>query len=324
MKKTILLLAVAALLCSCAAEPAETTATTTAAEPAETTEAATTTEASAQTTPEADRGESETDRGERLNVNTSAFYYADVDPADLSFYKNEADDSYDIYYNFDYTYGFGTSVYDDSTLHPERFDLENYDYTPETEYNAPKPFEIKAGDTVGDYRIRSAHTLIAKKDMGYAEGAILETEIVLDGEYSFTGMLRFFYNEDYMIGAGDLQFIPTEPLTNFPLPIGFGPQAAFFSGNTAVYSELMRGLRTGNFFTEETGEYVLTDAENNIHTAVKFDESVLAELNRMLSGETDDCEKHVEVTLSNITLTYSEQFGSARSAAVITEIKEIK
>lgn len=314
MKKSLLFLTVAALLCSCAAEPAETTTTTTTAAPAEST---TTTEEPAQTTPEADRGE-------RLTVNTNAFYYADVDPADLSFYKNEADDSYDIYYNFDYTYGFGTSVYDDSTLHPERFDVENYDYTPETEYNAPKPFEIKAGDTVGDYRIRSAHTLIAKKDMGYAEGAIFETEIVLDGEYSFTGMLRFFYNEDYMIGAGDLQFIPTEPLTNFPLPIGFGPQAAFFSGNTAVYSELMRGLRTGNFFTEETGEYVLTDAENNIHTAVKFDEPVLAELNRMLSGKKNDCEKHVEVTLSNITLTYSEQFGCARSMAVITGIKEIK
>lgn len=317
MKKTILLLAVAALLCSCAEKPTETTTTPAETAPAETTEATTTTEAPAQTVPEADRGE-------RLTVNTNAFYYADVDPADLSFYKNEADDSYDIYYNFDYTYGFGTSVYDDSTLHPERFDLENYDYTPETEYNAPKPFEIKAGDTVGDYRIRSAHTLIAKKDMGYAEGAILETEIVLDGEYSFTGMLRFFYNEDYMIGAGDLQFIPTEPLTNFPLPIGFGPQAAFFSGNTAVYSELMRGFRVGNFFTEESGAFTLTDEENNIYTAVKFDDSVLAELNRMLSGKTNDCEKHVEVTLSNITLTYSEQFGSARSAAVITRIKEIE
>lgn len=311
MKKALLFLTVAALLCSCTAEPNETTTTTAAAEPAETTEAP------AQTTPEADRGE-------RLTVNTSAFYHANVDPADLHFYKNEADDSNEFYYVFDYTYGFGTSVYDDSTLHPERFDLENYDYTPETEYNAPKPFEIKAGDTVGDYRIRSAHTMIAKKDMGYEEGAILETGIVLDGEYSFTGMLRFFYNEDYMIGAGDLQFIPTEPLTNFPLPIGFGPQAAFFSENTAVYSELMRGLRTGNFFTEETGEYVLTDAENNIRTAVKFDEAVLAELNRMLSGEKNDSEKRVEVTLSNITLTYSEQFGSARSAAVITGIKEIE
>lgn len=316
MKKALLFLTVAALLCSCAAEPAETTTTPAETAPAETTTTTPTAEEPAQTTP--------ADRGEQLTVNTNAFYYADVDPADLHFYKNEADDSYDIYYNFDYTYGFGTSVYDDSTLHPERFDLENYDYTPETEYVSPKPFEIKAGDTVGDYRIRLAHTLIAKTDMGYEAGAILETEIVLDGEYPFTGMLRFFYNEDYMIGAGDLQFIPTEPLTNFPLPIGFGPQAAFFSGNTAVYSELMRGFRTGNFFTEESGAFTLTDEENNIYTAVKFDEPVLAELNRMLSGETNDCEKRVEVTLSNITLTYSEQFGSARSAAVITGIKEIE
>ncbi|MDE7233619.1 MAG: hypothetical protein K2N29_01000 [Ruminiclostridium sp.] len=317
MKKALLFFTIAALLCSCTAEPAETTTTPTVAAPAESTTTAAATEAHAQTTPKADRGE-------QLHVNTNAFYYADVDPADLHFYKNEADDSNEFYYVFDYTYGFGTSVYDDSTLHPERFDIENYDYTPETEYVSPKPFEIKAGDTVGDYRIYSAHTMIAKKDMGYEEGAILETEIVLDGEYSFTGMLRFFYNEDYMIGAGDLQFIPTEPLTNFPLPIGFGPQAAFFSGNTAVYSELMRGLRTGNFFTEESGAFTLTDEENNIYTAVKFDEPVLAELNRMLSGEKNDCEKHVEVTLSNVTLTYSEQFGSARSKAVITGIKEIK
>lgn len=317
MKKTLYLLAIAALLCSCAAEPAETTTTPAVAEPAETTEATTTTEAPAQTVPEADRGK-------RIDVNTSAFYHANVDPEDLYFYENEAVDSNDIYYTFDYTYGFGTSVYDDSTLHPERFDLENYDYTPETEYVSPKPFEIKAGDTVGDYRIYSAHTTIAKPGTFSMDPAILETELVLDGEYSFTGMLRFFYDEDYMIDAGDLRFLPTEPLTDFPLPMGFGAETSFFLGNTAVYSELVNGFRAGNLFTEEAGVFTMTDAENGLYTAVKFTEPVLAELNRMLSGETDDCERHVEVTLSNITLTYSEQFGSARSMAVITGIKEIK
>lgn len=318
MKKTLYLLAIAALLCSCAEKPIETTMPSTVTEPAESTA---TTAATAEEPPQTT---SEADRGERLTVNTNAFYYADVDPADLHFYKNEADDSNEYYHRFDYTYGFGTSVYDDSTLHPERFDLENYAYTPETEYASPKPFEIKAGDTVGDYRIYAAHTLIAKTDMGYEEGAILETEIILDGEYPFTGVLRFFYNEDYMIGAGDLQFLPTEPLTNFPLPTGFGAHTSFFLGNTAVYSELMNGLRVGNLFTEESGVFTLTDKENNIYTAIKFGEPVLSELNRMFSGETDDCEKRVEVTLSNITLTYSEQFGSARSAAVITGIREMK
>lgn len=319
MKKTLLFLTVAALLCSCTAEPTGTTTTTAA--PAEST---TTTEEPVQTSPEADHGDPETDRGERIDVNTSAFYHANVDPEDLYFYENEAVDSNDIYYTFDYTYGFGTSVYDDSTLHPERFDLENYDYTPETEYVSPKPFEVKAGDTVGDYRIYSARTTIAKPGTFSMDPAILETELVLDGEYSFTGMLRFFYDEDYMIDAGDLRFLPTEPLTDFPLPMGFGAETSFFLGNTAVYSELVNGFRAGNLFTEEAGVFTMTDAENGLYTAVKFTEPVLAELNRMLSGETDDCERHVEVTLSNITLTFSEQFGTARSAAVITGIKEIK
>ena len=315
MKKALLFFTIAALLCSCAAEPNETTPTTTpaAAEPAETT--TTTAAEPAQTAPEADRGE-------RLSVNANAFYHANVDPADLYFYKSEADNSSEYYYKFDYTYGFGTSVYDDSTLHPERFDLENYDYTPETEYTAPKPFEIKAGDTVGDYRIRSARTTAALYTGD--ECSICEAELVLDGEYSFTGLLRFFYDEDYAINAGDLQFIPSEPLTNFPLPLGFGAQVSFFSENTAVYSELQNGFRVGNFFTEETGAYTLTDEENHIYTAVKFDEAVLAELNRMLSGETSDCEKHVEVTLSGINLVYDDQTGSMRTQAVITGIKEIE
>lgn len=306
MKKALLFFTVAALLCSCSAEPAETTTAPAVTEPTESTTTTAAAEEPIQTTPEADRGE-------RLRVNTNGFYYADVAPADLSFYKNEADDSSEYYYSFDYTYGFGTSVYDDSTLHPERFDLENYGYTPETEYASPKPFEIKAGDTVGDYRISSALTRIAKADMGYEEGSILETELVLDGEYTFTGALRFFYKEDYMIGAGDLQFLPTELLTNFPLPIGFGAQASFFLGNTAVYSELMNGFRVGNLFEG-----------NNVYTQTELDESVLAELNRMLSGETNDCERRVEITLSNITLTYNDQFGSARTAATITRIREVE
>lgn len=316
MKKTLYLLAIAALLCSCAAEPAETTTTTTTAAPAATT---TTTEKPAQTTPEADRGE-------RLQVNANAFYHANVDPADLYFYQNEATPLYesDNYHQFDYTYGFGTSVYDDSTLHPERFDLENYDYTPETEYTAPKLFEIRAGDTVGDYRIYSAHTTIARNSADDEERTIVATEIVLDGEYTFTGALRFFYDEEYTIESGDLQFIPTEPLTNFPLPLGFGAVPSFFLGNTAVYSELINGFRVGNLFTGETGMIIFTDEENNLFTPIKLGESVLAELNRMLSGEKSDCERRVEITLSNITLAYNDQNGSTRTKAVITGIKEIK
>lgn len=205
MKKTMLFLTVAALLCSCAAEPAETTTAPISAEP---TAVTTTPEKSQPTDPPKDRGE-------RLRVNTNAYYYADVNPEDLIFYKNEADDSNEYSYNFDYTYGFGTSVYDDSMLHPDRFDLENYDYAPEAEYACSKLFEIKAGDTVGDYKILSARTSIMKAGMGDEGNAILETAIVLDGEYSFTGALRFYYNEDYMIGAGDLRFLPTEPLTSF-------------------------------------------------------------------------------------------------------------
>lgn len=323
MKKTMLLLTIAALLCSCSTAPAETTTTP----PTETTTAPMTDEsaegrATGEEETTAPQTVSEEDRSERLRVNTNAFYYAGVDPADLHFYKNEADDSSEYYYTFDYTYGFGASVYDDSTLHPERFDPENYGYTPETEYVFPKPFEIKAGDTVGDYRIGAAHTMIAKLDMGYEEGAILETEIVLDGEYSFTGALRFFYDEDYMIGAGDLRFLPTEPPTGFPLPIGFGAQPSFFLGNTAVYSELMSGLRVGNLFTGNTN-FVELDEETGEWGAVGIDPAVFEKLNQILASEKADCQKWVEITLSEITLTWSDQFGTAQSKAKITDIREI-
>ncbi len=75
----------------------------------------------------------------------------------------------------------------------------------------------------------------------------------------------------------------------------------------------MNGFRVGNLFEG-----------NNVYTQTELDESVLAELNRMLSGETNNCERRVEITLSNITLTYSDQFGSARTAATITRIREIE
>ncbi len=319
MKKTIFLITLTALLCSCAAKPAETTATPADTAPAETTITTAAAAEPVQTTPE-------TDRGERLTVNTDAFYNVTVNPENLYFYKNDADTSFsEYYYKFDYTYGFVPSVYDDSTLHPERFDRENYDYTPETEYVYPEVFRIGAGDTVGGYRIRSAETTIVNSDMvEYGGNAICATEIILDGEYSFTGVLRFFYDEDYAITAGDLQFLPTEPLTDFPLPLGYSAHTSFFNENTAVYSELMNGFRTGNFFTEESGAYVVTDEENHLYEMLKFDDAVLAELTRMLSGETNDCEKRVEVTLSGINLVFNDQTGSMGSKAVITAIKEIK
>lgn len=318
MKKTLLLLTIAALLCSCAAEPAETTPTIT--EPAETTTTTeATTEEPVQTVPEANRGE-------RLNVNTDAFYNVTVDPENLYFYKNDADTSFsEYYYRFDYTYGFVPSVYDDSSLHPERFDVENYDYTPETEYVYPTVFRIEAGDTVGGYRIHSARTTILNSETaGYGNNEICGTEIVLDGEYSFTGVLRYFYDEDYGVTSGDLQFLPTEPLTGFPLPLGYSAHTSFCGENTAVYSELMNGFRTGNYLAEESGAYIVTDEENHLYEMLKFNDSVLAELDRMFSGETSDCERRVEITLSGIDMVFNDQNGSMGSMAVITAVKEIE
>lgn len=339
MKKTIFLITLTALLCSCAAEPAETTATMTAA-PAETTTTTAATEEPVQTTPEtdqgepetdqgepeADQGEPETDRGERLSVNVNPSCFVGIDPADLYFYENEWTSLYgsDDYRRFDYTYVFGASVYDDSTLHPERFNLENGTYKPETKYAVPKPFKVKAGDTVGDYRICSAQTMTSRMGGNKEVQTIDVTEVVLDGEYSFTGVLRFFYNEKYPVGAGGLWFLPSEPLKSFPIPIGFGAHPSFFSENTAVYSELTDGFFVGNLFTGESGVYTYTGDEENRYAAIKLDESVLAALNRMLSEETGNCEKRVEVTLRKITLTYGTRPGGTQKVAVITGIKEIK
>lgn len=332
MKKTLLFLTIAALLCSCAAEPAETTATTTNA-PAETTTSTAATEKPAHGDPETDRGdpetdhdEPETDHDERLLVSVNPLCFVGIDPADLYFYENEWTPLYgsDDYRRFNYTYVFGASVYDDSTLHPERFDLENGTYKPETKYAVPKPFKVKAGDTVGGYRVSSAYTLTSVMGENREVQKIDVTEVVLDGEYSFTGVLRFFYNEEYPIAAGGLRFLPSEPLKSFPIPIGFEAHPSFFSENTAVYSELTDGFYVGNLFTGNSGVYTYTDDEENRYAAIKLDESVLAALNRMLSEETGNCEKRVEVTLSKITLTYGTQPGGTQKVAVITGIREIE
>ncbi|MCM1334348.1 MAG: hypothetical protein NC084_04940 [Bacteroides sp.] len=228
MKKTIALIAAVALLASCAAE---TTPTETTTPPAETTTPPAETTTEPETTPPP---ETMADRGERIDVGVASFYYTEVDPALLNFYKNEAEEV-SGFYSFDYAYAFGTSVYDDSELHPERFDVASYRYDPAEEYRAAEPFEIRAGDSVGGYRIKSAKTMIAPTDMGYGENTIIENGFELDGEYTFTGVLRFFYEEDYMIGAGEIQFFPAEPLTDFPVPLGFGatPPSSTISAFTA-------------------------------------------------------------------------------------------
>ncbi|MCM1334349.1 MAG: hypothetical protein NC084_04935 [Bacteroides sp.] len=85
----------------------------------------------------------------------------------------------------------------------------------------------------------------------------------------------------------------------------------------------MNGFRVGNLFTGAEWGQSTFDAETGEYISVKIDEDVLKELERMFGDETGYSERRVTVTLKDISLAYSEQFGAGRCTASIAAVEEI-
>lgn len=242
--------------------------------------------------------------GGRDFFNTETTYY---------FAEDALDSGNEFYYEFDYTYGFlASGVYDDSFRSPEKFDLEDFLYTPDKEYDKPDEFiRISAGKTVGNAKIKSAFSSLTKEgDEG--ESYIWITEALLDGEYELTGVCTYYYIEEYGASSGDMFFIPDESIAGFPLVCGFSAGASF-NGGVGAYSEVPRGLYIGNLFNA-----------GNRSDNITLGDDVLKNLNGIFGSETENCTKKVKVKLSDIKLSWNDQIGTSLSRAVPLSAREIK
>lgn len=320
MKKSILILALAAIFCSsCKSEPAaqtttqassETTAQTSAETSAETTPT-TTEETSA---PETEASAEEKDRGEAVQPARDQIF----DTEGMLFYPDEAEDNGDTL-KFDYIYGFIASGFcDTSDLNPERFDVENYMYTPPEESEPSEYIELKEGETYGGAKIKTARTTLMRRGDEYG---LLDMGIELEGEFEFEGTLNFYYDDEYVIGAGDMRFVPESGLKGLPLTAGCEARLQVTNGR-GIYSEFSNGWSVGNLFSESPTRKVLGADGKRIELTQS--EEVTDALNDMFGSETASCSKRAKVKLSNVTFIYSDQFGLLRCSANIEEIEEIK
>ncbi len=211
----------------------------------------------------------------------------------------------EFYYEFDYAYGFlAPGVYDDSFRSPEKFDLENFLYTPDKEYDEPRGFlRLSAGEFAGGAKIKSAFSSLTKEnDDGESYAWIMEA--LLDGEYELTGVCVYYYIEEYGASSGDMFFIPDESIAGFPLVCGFKPGASF-GGGVGAYSEIPRGLYIGNLFNA-----------GNRSDNITLGEGALEDLNKIFGSETGNSAKRVKLKLSDIKLSWNDQIGTSLSSAV--------
>ena len=204
-----------------------------------------------------------------------------------------------------------TGMYHDSESEPELFEKEDFIYSGEMpEYGGLSSFA--AGDSVGGLTVSSAQMMF-EKDMN---NMVFSNSLELDGELTLTGVLRFHYDEQYTIARGDMIFIPDGSYKGYPVPCDplndrLELYANFDSSadkewnvipgeGIALFSDAPR-FRVGNYFDSYAGNGEVSD---------------------VVGSADQNLSRRVEITLTDITLSCSEQFGE-RSHAKIVSIKPL-
>ena len=302
---------------------AETTAAeTTSAEP-ETTSAASSEETKAASA--ADTAESGEDEG--FHVTKTLLY---TTPFDKKYYMEDT-------VKFDEEFGMATydtalvrsstGIYHDSDSEPSLFIPDEFVYNGETA-GIGTVYQVKANDVWKGLTVSSAETMLScyLPEGGSDYNAYPFSSLVtFDGEVTLTGIVRYYFNDQYMISSGDMHFIPDSSYKGLPLSFGI-------SGMDTIYGT--RDLDTREDFSEDSGygdDYwggnvcVYSDAPcfciGNLLTdeALKSDTALI----ELLDGAKADCTKRVEITLGNIELHWSDQFGTTRCCGVIKSIKAV-
>lgn len=316
-KKLISALALsAALLTSGCNKPAEQT--TTASEQTTASEAVTTASETATAAPETTTTAETSAVTEATEDNSNKTLIRSF-PNGTELYLEDAASATEYTVTFDTAFvRTSTGAYTDSDLTPELFDPSIYSYTGETaesgEYTT-----VKAGDKIGGAEIEKAEFTFGFYEDGNG-GTVyypMSNSVVIKGDYTFSGVLYYYYDDQYTVVAGDIQFLPDSTYKGMPITdlndeyggrsnkgsVLFGvSDDGKLPGGVSAYSDAPI-FRAGNLFKD------YPDNET---------------LNSLLDGGNTFCSKKVNVTLSGVELTWSDQFGSMWCMATISDIAEIK
>ncbi len=236
-------------------------------------------------------------------------------PDGTEFYLDDAAERTDSTATFDTAFLYPSSgSHFNSKANPELFDSENYfykgEYAPVGEYTP-----VKAGDTFGSLTITSAKYSVY---LYYPEGSTkpeaetLDNVVTLDGELTLSGIMYFYYDDDYTISAGDIHFIPDSSYEGLPMPLLSDGYGGYTSECTTMnFGEIVGGISCYSDAPEIRLGNLFADYADN------------AELNAFLDGGSAYCAKFAEITISDVQLEYSEQFG-LRGLAKLVSVSEQK
>ncbi len=233
-------------------------------------------------------------------------------PNGMELYKEDAVrvDEYSAVYDFAFAYPSSGIFYEEGTS-PNLFDSESFVYLGTKCHMPDEAAVVRAGDTMGNAEIESAEFGV----FIYGEGDDISVmpshnTVTLKGEHTFTGYLYFYYDEDYGIDSGDIMFLPDfcyEGMPMVSLSGGLGGHT-YFSG-TCDFAGVIGGLS------------VYSDAPNFRLGNLFDDYADNASLNNFVDGGRAFCQKYATVTLKNIRLEYSDQFGNGRCKAEIVSFE---
>ena len=312
---TAALLIAALTLAGCANKPASTTA---AAEAVTTTAAETTTTAAETTT---------------ASETTAAETTADVTTAEDNSGKTAIFTALDgtVFYRENGTvneYGqlvfpgaiarVASGMYITSDSEPDSFIPDEFIYNGSTA-ELGDMMKISAGDTVCGYKIKEASTSLTfpwdpdKGDFnreateGYTLGG---SDIFFEDDVTLTGILRYYFDEQYAISSGDIQFIPDESYKGMPIAFDISGRennygVTDFDAHGGVDAD-------GGLLEEKWGGNICVYSDANIlHLGnLKDDYSDRTDLYELLDGANANCTKKVEVTISGLKLRWNETFGA--------------
>ena len=336
MNKKILTAALAAVLilagCSNGNKPAETT--TAAPETTTTTVAPETTKTSEATTTEATTTEATTEASEPTDEDNSNKPKDDEVVLSMGgveiLGKDVKSNEYQMY---EYDCGLmrtSTGTYYDNKTNPDWFATDEFTYSGDT-VPLGSLTEFRVGDKIGDLTVTEASTNFYKMATEVDDDLnpisfcwyLSHTGISLEGEIKLTGIARYYFDEQYSIGSGDIHFIPDSSYKGLPVPVCFDET---FNGSEPTNGYGFTSFDIKGDWNNQSyggGLCVYTDAPEFRVGNLNSDYSKHTEMYELFDGGNADCTKRVEVTLTDIKVSYSDQFGPTHCSARIKEIKAI-
>ncbi len=318
MKKRIIsVLAAAAVIIACAGcvtkndEKKETT-TTTAASATTTTTAADVTGTPAAATTSAAPQETDPNKTALLTLPGGKIIYSE-DGTMMSEWEGGFIKSYNTGY-----VRISTGFYHDSVSDPDLFNTEDFIYS------GDKPAlgeirEVKAGDTIGGLTVKSTELNVGSYSADNC--FIFGNFVTFDGEVTLTGIMSYYYDEQYGIMSGDILFTPDSCYAG--LPLACNP----ISETVSAYP---RFDVIEDYTGDGTGDKKIGNGPAFISDAPTFRAGNLfenyagnGELNDVTNGGNTNVTRKVQVTLSDIKLEFSDQFGTNHCSAVIKSIKAL-